>query len=187
MSEALPTAETLRKLLRYEPENGRLFWKARSPEMFLRLQDCKGWNVKFAGQEAFTTLNDSGYCRGNVLGQDLRAHRVIWAMMTGTWPQGQLDHINGVRADNRWANLREATCSQNLRNRASRPGASSRYLGVSKRQGERKWRANIVICGRQTHLGFFVEEEEAARAYDASARKVHGDFARPNFPETVNA
>jgi len=99
------------------------------------------------------------------------------------------DHINRNRLDNRRSNLRIVTTSQNLMNRAKMVGHStSIYKGVSKltpRETQRRnpWRACIRIDSRLVHIGLFLDEIEAARAYDAKAREVFGEFAFLNFPD----
>jgi hypothetical protein len=97
----------------------------------------------------------------------------------------QVDHINGVRTDNRRSNLRMATMSENRRNKGPSIVAPSRFKGVGFRRGPRKrpWTASIrVDGGRQIRLGHFFTAEDAARAYDAAATVHHGEFARLNFP-----
>lgn len=101
-------------------------------------------------------------------------------------PDGmQTDHINGDRLDNRRANLRICNGMENARNRgvsARHIEIPSRYKGVSWERRAARWQAQIGCDGKKFHLGLFATEEEAARAYDAKARELHGDFARLNFP-----
>ena len=93
-----------------------------------------------------------------------------------------IDHINGDGLDNRRANLRICTRAENCRNRRKqqKPTASI-YKGVQRRKPA-GWCAVIRACGLQRHLGNFRDEVEAAKAYDAAARKFHGAFACVNFP-----
>lgn len=93
-----------------------------------------------------------------------------------------IDHRNGYGLDcTRW-NLRKATGAQNSHNQGSRAG-TSRFKGVSWYRWSGKWRAAIMVNYRKRHLGYFVAEDDAARAYDAAALKLHGEFARLNFPQ----
>ena len=93
----------------------------------------------------------------------------------------QVDHINGDTLDNRSANLRLCTQAENKRNRKA-IGGKSKYVGV--RPGRRNaWRAQIKTNGKYLYLGLYLTEKAAARAYDAAARKLYGEFASLNFPK----
>jgi hypothetical protein len=93
-----------------------------------------------------------------------------------------VDHINGNGLDNRKANLRPATKSQNCRNkRICRENKSSKYRGVHWHSRYKKWQASIRVNRKAIHLGFFHDELQAAKAYDKAARKYHGEFGKPNF------
>jgi hypothetical protein len=174
--------EMLRALLRYEPDTGKLYWRERPIDMFRSAAMAGAWNTKFAGKEAFTSKDTPGYHKGRIFKQFYLAHRVIWAMQTGAWPERQVDHINLDRTDNRWANLRAATQAENQRNTSSREGSSSKYLGVSWRKDRNKWKACIRHNGRLRGLGTFGCEADAAHAYDKAAAQFHGEFASLNFP-----
>lgn len=107
-----------------------------------------------------------------------KLHRMILNAPSGM----QVDHINGDTFDNRRANLRVCTISQNQLNRRKSSGKSSIYKGVSWRKNIGKWEAYITIDGIQKNLGCYIEEIEAARAYDTAATKHFGVFANLNFP-----
>jgi hypothetical protein len=169
--------ETLRKLLRYEPETGKLFWLPRPNTT----AGNKRFNVRFAGKEALTADNGIGYKNGHILCHKYFAHRVIWAIYTGAWPRETIDHINGNPSDNRIANLREATQAQNVCNKSATKNGTSNFLGVSWNATRGKWRATIWERGRQKSLGSHIREADAALAYDAAAKRIHGKFARLNF------
>ncbi len=95
-----------------------------------------------------------------------------------------VDHINHNGLDNRKANLRPATKSQNSRNkRLGRKNTSSKYRGVHWHRRFGKWQAAIRINRKPIHLGYFKNETEAAKAYDAAAKKYDEQFFPLNFPD----
>lgn len=159
----------INELLTHDPETGKLSWKyvvGGRPQR----------NAKYAGKDAFTSIDTNGYVQGRVGGKKYYAHRVIWALHYGRWPEGQIDHINGNRADNRIANLRLASPSQNGANR-HRVRGSSLCLGVSKHKQSGRWIAYIQKNKKRTYIGIFKTEKEAAAAYASAARRIHGEFA----------
>ncbi len=113
-------------------------------------------------------------------GGDRRCHYMHRDILSATGSI-MVDHIDHNGLNNSRANLRLATRSQNLCNRRSKEGSASRYLGVGRNRD--KWVARIRKGGKQRTLGYFSDEADAARAYDTAARELHGEFARPNFPE----
>ena len=96
--------------------------------------------------------------------------------MTGKWPENDIDHINVARGDNRFSNLREATRSENLRNRGAQKNNTSGFKGVSWQKSSRKWDARINIHGKVVHLGYFDDPEDAYQAYCQAAKELHGEF-----------
>jgi hypothetical protein len=95
-----------------------------------------------------------------------------------------VDHRNGDGLDNQRANLRPATHSQNMGNKRLYRNSTSGFKGVTRNTGSgRPWRAAVKANSQRHHLGYFDTAEAAARAYDAAARELFGEFARPNFPE----
>jgi hypothetical protein len=179
---SLPSPEILRKLLRYEPNTGYLYWLPRSVEFFKSDANWKAWNVRFSETQAFKSLSD-GYRRGRIFGKTYPAHRVIWAMQTNDWPTDQIDHIDRDRQNNCWANLRNATLSENRANIACRSGGTSGFLGVHWHKRDCNWHAMLSKNGKRVYLGSFIDEQMAAKAYDEAAKRLHGEFANLNFPE----
>lgn len=173
----LPTPEVLRELLVYEPETGKLFWKERMESWFKSRQNCAAWNGKNAGNEAFTA-SMIGYRVGTVLARRQLAHRVAWAIYYGHLPDGEIDHINGARSDNRICNLRDATHQQNCCNSARRLDNTSGYKGVIRFRDGIRWQALIMSGGKTAHIGLFDTPEAAHEAYCEAAKKYHGEFAR---------
>lgn len=108
----------------------------------------------------------------------VRMHRAILDVPEGLFP----DHIDGDGLNNQRANLRVCTHRDNCRNRRSR-STTSTFKGVGWDKAAQRWEANIGNgLGRTRRIGRYRTEEEAARAYDAAAREIHGEFARLNFP-----
>jgi hypothetical protein len=149
------------------------------------------FNAKYAGKEAGCTvsvLNVDGLCYRQVRVHNClyEAHRLIFCMMTGDWPQKLIDHKDRDGLNNRWANLREADRAQNQHNRGKRKDNPSGYKGVrAPKKG--KWHARITVNRKSIHLGAFLSPEEAARAYDRAALRHFGEYAGLNFPTAVAA
>lgn len=183
-NKPIPSPDELRQLLAYDPETGKLFWKERGPEWFrdtdcrTAQHACKNWNARYAGREAFTSVDAHGYLIGAIQDVKYKAHRVIWAMVHGAWPDGDVDHVNSDRGDNREVNLRQADRSQNMRNRGATRRNSTGLKGVCWDGEKKKWLAQIKLDGRNKYLGRYDTPEEAHAAYVKAATREHGEFAR---------
>jgi hypothetical protein len=173
----LPSAEVLTELLDYRPKSGKLFWKFRPLRFFETQRGCNIWNGKNAGKEAFTSIN-KGYRQGRIFSQTHRAHRVIWAIHTGAWPKDNIDHVDGNRLNNAWVNLREASKTENNRNRSASRNSKSGHKGVFWYKAGKKWHAQITAERQRFHLGYFDEIDDAKAAYQTAAAALHGEFAR---------
>ena len=169
----------LQQILRYEPDAGRLYWLNRPYSFFPLERAANAWNAKYAYSEAFTAYAKNGYLVGNIFYRRYYAHRVIWALVHGKWPDRDIDHINGDRADNRLCNLREATNAENAYNMKTPAHNTSGYKGVGWHVATQRWRAQITVDGAYKHLGMFDTAEEAHAAYVTAAEKNYGKFARP--------
>jgi len=150
-------------LFTYDPESGILYHKS------CKYRPCKvGMPVG--------RINSRGYFSTKISGYTFTVHRIIWFMHCGEQPE-MIDHVNGVRSDNRIVNLRAATRSQNLMNRGSQ---SNNKLGIKgvRFQADciKPYRAAIKIDKRNKHLGLFENPEEAHQAYLRAAMKLHGEF-----------
>lgn len=153
-------------LLEYDPADGHVRWRHLDRTAFA---SDMAWRCRrrFFGEVA-GTVQRNGYVSISVNHKRYYAHRLAWLLMTGGWPPNDIDHKNGNRSDNRWENLRAATRSQNLQNRAA-----SKTVGASWHARMGRWRAVIVVGGRQKHLGYFDTQDEAATAYRLAKSKLH--------------
>ena len=152
-NKPLPSPEVLRQLLRYEPETGKLFWKKRGPEWFSSSQYQKTWNSQYSHKEVGCRNKVDGYrffsCRGVLI----KTHRAIWAMVHDEWPFVAIDHINGIRTDNRIENLRSVTRQENQRNMQTPSHNSTGAMGVTWDKKNRKWRATIQVSRKSISIG----------------------------------
>ena len=107
----------------------------------------------------------------------IKAHRLRFYTEHRFVPES-IDHINGVRDDNRIENLRAANPTQQQWNQLKVPGCSSKYKGVTWHKRDCKWQASIKVYGKKRFLGYFDSEEDAAEAYRTEAKKLHKEFYR---------
>src|SRR5690349_9161756 len=177
----LPSRAYLNRLLRYEPDTGKLYWKRRDVSEFrdsgpFSAQDfCTRWNTRFAGKEAFTAVERrsqevSGYRVGIFKSTRYKAHRIIWKMVRGSNPQ-QIDHIDGNTLNNRIENLRSVTNRGNSLNQRLRSTNTSGINGVRYVEGRNLWEAKIKVLGRFVYLGRFSLKKEAVAARRAADKK----------------
>jgi hypothetical protein len=154
------TQVELKELLHYDPETG-LFTRLVNRAKF-RVGEVAGWE------------ESHGYTHIGINKKGYKAHRLAFLYMTGKFPEGDVDHINGKKDDNRWCNLREATRSQNLFNRGAQKNNKLGIKGVTLYQG--KYMASGTSNGKQKYLGCFMTEEEASKAYQEFAKQTQGEF-----------
>lgn len=157
--------EVLRAKFDYDPETGRFTYR--------QVKGCTavGKDVTHVSLRGYVTLSSGR--------KTYQAHRVAWLFMTGHWPEADIDHINRIRTDNRFCNLREATRSQNLANCPVRSDSSTGFKGVHKKPGNRAkpfW-ATIKSNGEVRHLGYYATAEAAHEAYMQAAKQIYGKFA----------
>lgn len=149
----------LHELLDYNPTTGVFTWRVRRHRV--KPGDVAG------------VLDGRGYQSIQVCGKSYRAHRLAWFYVYGTWPDGQIDHRNGCRSDNRLSNLRVCTNAENGQNRGLNKNNTSGYIGVSFDRRNVGWQAHIRVNGKRHNLGLFKDKEEAAAAYVAAKAKLH--------------
>lgn len=161
------TQEELKKLIHYDPETG----------IFVRLVTKNGGAV--AGKEA-GCLEKDGYRHIQIRGKKYFSHRLAFLYVTGHFPPEMVDHINNIRNDNRWKNLRMANCSQNQQNSSPRSDNKSGVTGVSWSKNYRKWWVQIKAQGFSYNLGFYDDLELAELIINEARVKYHGSFAFKN-------
>ena len=155
-----PTKEHVRAIFSYNQITGLLY----------RLV-CNNW--RWIGL-CPPSHNSYGYKQVCVNNRNYLMHRVIWLYVHGVWPEKQVDHINGIRDDNRLCNLRLASHLDNCHNRAST--GKSGVVGVSWHKRHDKWIASIKCKGRSVHLGYFNTKPQAKRARKKAEAKYFGEF-----------
>lgn len=151
----LPSRDELLALFVYEPLTGFLRWRETG--------------------EVAGTREKKGYIAVTIGTSRYKAHRIIWKMVTGVEPI-QVDHENNTEYDNRWLNLRDATHTQNAKNRRINKNSTTGFKGVS-RTGL-MFRARARHKGEHVYLGSFATPEEAHAAYCKFADANFGEFAR---------
>jgi hypothetical protein len=155
--------EKLRALLHYDPETGVLIWKARG---------SKWWDGRYAGRPALQSVNAYGYHCGRIFNRHCFAHRAAWAIETGAWPEGDIDHIDGNKTNNAFTNLRDVTKSENQRNTRRPKNNTSGVIGVTWDRQAGKWKAQLGIKGGKS-IGVYARFEDAVAARKA-AELAHG-------------
>lgn len=182
-----PDIATLHELLRFDAATGILYWRERDARWFKSTKRRPAaavavtWNKRYADREALGHINVRGYKGGAVLSFSTLAHRVIWAMLYGAWPETDIDHESGCRTDNRKDNLRLATPTINGQNCQISSRNKSGITGVRWNPQMKRWHAQIQHGGKNRHLGLFdtIEEAAAARATASQCLGYHPNHGRP--------
>lgn len=121
------------------------------------------------------TLYPNGYLKTGIGSKEYTVHGLIWLYHTGSLPKLDIDHINGIRSDNRIENLREVSRSVNMQNLKKAPAhnKTSGLLGVKRHSKGKRWQAQIQVNKKQIYLGLFDTKEEAQVAYLKAKREIH--------------
>lgn len=152
------TCARLRELLHYDPDTGRFTWRVRKANC-VQIGDVAGSSLR---NRMVVMIDWRPY----------GLHRLAFLYMTGAWPKGQVDHIDGDWTNNRWANLRDVSASINQQNkRRAHRNNKTGFLGVCYHKG--RFQATIQVAGRSLHLGRFDSAEQAHAAYVEAKRKLH--------------
>lgn len=132
---------------------------------------------KIGAPEKVGGVDSQGYIRIRMDEHRFLAHRLVYAYHTGCWPD-QIDHINGVRSDNRIENLREATSRQNAINRKVRTGSTGITQGLCWYKPRQKWRIQISVGGKIHHAGYYHDVELAELVAQELREKYFGEYSR---------
>lgn len=147
----------------YDKETGTLTWKITVNSRSLK------------GEEA-GSFDKLGYRRVGLFGKSYKVHRIAWYLHYGVLPSDWLDHINGIKSDNRISNLREASRKQNSYNRKRSKSNSSGIKGVVWHKRDKKWMAAIESENKNIFVGYFKCKEKAREAVEAKRIELHGEF-----------
>lgn len=159
------TAARVRELLDYDPDTG-LF----SRRLITRGRSANG---------PVGSPHGNGYLTITVDYRAVLAHRLAWLWMTGKFPRETIDHINGDKTDNRWANLRPASLSENNCNVTAYRHNTSGFKGVHRQKDDGKYRASLSYRNKTIHLGTYDTPEAAYARYCEAGRKLRGEFFNP--------
>ncbi len=163
------SVEFIRAILDYDPIKGVLRWKKR-PDISTRADRKNGHVAGFK--------NKDGHLVIQIQKRRYPAHRLIWVLVYGHWPNNDIDHIDGNRSNNKLANLRAATRRENLRNMGKKPFNKSGYKWVSWHKPTNKWVAQVRNNKTNVYLGVFNSPQKAHKRACGYARQIHGIFVR---------
>jgi hypothetical protein len=153
------TAAQVAAVLSYDPLTGLFTWAARN-----------GGRSSVGATAGY--VNRAGYGCIGINKREFKAHRLAWLCIHGRWPAQEIDHINGIRTDNRIANLREASRLENMHNVHAEYKNSMGVTGI-RRTPSGRYSSRINVAGRSEFLGCFITPEEARAAYLAAKRERH--------------
>lgn len=154
------SADRAREVLVYDQDSGMFVWRIRRGQ--------RGKVGELAGG-----INGNGYWSIRVDGRNYAAHRLAWLIVRGEWPENEIDHINGIRTDNRWINLRDVTKTVNVRNqRGPHANSTTGFAGVTRKKNG-SFYAHITVNGIKRHVGSFNTAEAASLAYQQAKHELH--------------
>lgn len=166
---------TLRELIRYDAATGKLYWLPRGEKYFTgnhnktAEQLANWWNNRFAGSPALDAPGVYGCRAGKLFGRHLYAHQAAWALHHGYWPEGEVLHDSGDRADNRPGNLLDGSHAENMQNKRLYKNGNGVVHGIQKRFG--KWQAHYRLSGTRKQIGTFICFGQAVLARKAAERQ----------------
>lgn len=152
------THDYLKSILSYDPETGVFTWLVDKNRTFIG--DVAGYKTS------------KGYLATKIMGKQHRLHRLAWFYVNGAWPKFQIDHLNGIRTDNRICNLRDVEPRHNSQNRSAvNQKNKTGFAGVCQ-IGENRFSSTLMVDGKTYHLGVHKTPNEASAAYIAKKQKL---------------
>lgn len=145
------TQDVLKQYVIYDPATGYF------------LSTGVKYSNKIKGERVGTLHKTKGYEYVNIKGKSFRAQRLAFLYMTGEWPKNQVDHINRIKSDNKWANLRDVDSKTNCWNRPLYKTSTSGFTGVAWNKQYNKWQVLCRSNGRQEYLGLYENLAEAGQ------------------------
>ena len=158
------TSELAKQLIDYDSDSGSIVWRHRPDDMFKSASNSTTWNKRFAGNEAGSINKTLGYRLVSICGKKVWAHRLAWLVYFGSWPNGQIDHINHDKNDNRISNLRIVSHVENGRNANKKKNNKTGVTGVSWYKRKNKFAAEIMSDSGRVFLGYFADLNEARKS-----------------------
>lgn len=165
------TAEYLKECVTYEPETGEFTWLDRPPSHFKSYRGLNGWRSRCCPGQLAGGPDGLGYTRISIDGTTYKCHRLAWLYVHGEWPAHEIDHINGVRSDNRISNLRDVPRILNMRNCRKSARNSSGVSGLHRMKQTGRWQVTINTAAGKQYLGSFTSKAEAVRVRKAAERQ----------------
>jgi hypothetical protein len=176
------TAEEIKALFKYDPETGKFHW----------LVDRKSFGGKAKIGAEVGSLQQNGYLLTRIKGVPFLLHRLAYLYVTGIFPEETIDHINHIRSDNRWSNLRLVSEIDNGKNVTLRSNNKSGHVGVSWDKTRGMWLAGLGISNggkrRFISLGHYADKEDAIRARQQGSKlhDFHPNHGRPPSPQAFD-
>jgi len=158
--------ETVKKIFYYDAESGMLLWR-----------NGNGRNVN-PWQQA-NSLNSSGYYAVKIQNKSYRVHRLIWLYVNGKFPDGDIDHKNRIRNDNRLCNLRDVSRTDNAQNISLPKHNKSGHIGVSWIKSHNCWTVYVKVNKKNKWLGYYKNLDDAVAARKAGEKQYY------NLPEVA--
>jgi hypothetical protein len=158
------TQSELKELLHYDPNTGIFTWKVD-----------KAKNVKKGNIAGRKKINS--YIQIQINKKLYFAHRLAWLYVHGEMPENYIDHVNGIKSDNKILNLRKATPQENQFNRKLNKKSTSGIKGITWHKTNKRWNAVLNVNNKNIHLGSFINLNIAKQVISNARNKYHGDFA----------